>query len=242
MSSGSIRSKARFTRGALRRRKWLFIPLVLMILPVAVTLNRFLAPLWVLSFCFVTGLRPFPFVLTLFGLQRTKMHRHRAPFHSGRLLDVSMRPKLLRQLIEQSPPDIRVSHLPPAKEDGQLHFVPAIQELGRLATLRFQIVIVDLRANPHLFKLDDMLILARLALLAALLVPELAVVHQAADRRHRVRRDFYKIQTSLTGHLQRVASRDHPDLLALFVNQPHLSDANALVNPGLDWSGYGWPP
>src|SRR5687767_6387495 len=54
-SNGSMRSNWRLTRGALRRRKWLFMPLVRMIFPVPVILNRFLAPLWV-------------FILVFFGL------------------------------------------------------------------------------------------------------------------------------------------------------------------------------
>src|SRR3954470_17854242 len=72
LSSGSIRSNARFTRGAFLRRLWDFMPLVRKILPVAVILNRFLAPLCVLSFGF-TPLSLF-LALTLFRLQRIEKH------------------------------------------------------------------------------------------------------------------------------------------------------------------------
>src|SRR5262245_46461225 len=41
------RSSARATRGALRRRKWLFIPFARRSLPVPVTSKRFAAPEWV---------------------------------------------------------------------------------------------------------------------------------------------------------------------------------------------------
>src|SRR5438045_8635156 len=42
-----MRSNMRLTRGDLRRRKWLFMPLVRMICPVPVILKRLAAPLWV---------------------------------------------------------------------------------------------------------------------------------------------------------------------------------------------------
>src|SRR6478672_7355810 len=46
-SSGNIRSNILLTRGDLRRRKWLFMCFVRMILPVPVILKRLAAPLWV---------------------------------------------------------------------------------------------------------------------------------------------------------------------------------------------------
>src|SRR4051812_40305866 len=46
-SRGNMRSNIRFTRGDLRRRKWLFMCLVRMIWPEPVILKRRAAPLWV---------------------------------------------------------------------------------------------------------------------------------------------------------------------------------------------------
>ena len=170
------------------------------------------------------------------------MHSHGAAFHPGGLLNVPMRPKLLGELVQQSAPDIRVRHLSSAKEHRQFHLVSAVQKLSSLTAFSLQVVVVDLWTNPDLFQLDNMLILARFPLFPALLVTELAVIHQAADGRHCVRCDFNEIQSTLPRHLQRIARGDHANLLAFFINQPHLSDANALVDTGLHWSGYGWPP
>lgn len=92
LSNGNMRSNWRFTRGAFFRRLWLFMPFVRKILPVPVILNRRLAPLCVLSFCFDTTLPTLLLVLTLLLAQRIQNHGHRAPLHAGRLIDRPVRP------------------------------------------------------------------------------------------------------------------------------------------------------
>src|SRR4051812_30377674 len=88
--TSSIRSNIRFTRAALRRRKWLFIPFARMSFPVAVTLKRRFAPLWVFSFCFVTALPALPLLWRLLLLQRIDHHDHCAPLHVRGLFDRSV--------------------------------------------------------------------------------------------------------------------------------------------------------
>ena len=73
------------------------MPLERMIFPVAVTLNRRLAPLWVFSFCFDTALSALPFLLTLLLLERIQHHRHCAAFETRRLLDRPVRPEHVRE-------------------------------------------------------------------------------------------------------------------------------------------------
>lgn len=237
-----MRSNARFTRGDFFRRLWLFIPLVRRILPVAVILNRFLAPLCVFSFCFVTTLCPFLLALTHFLLNRIDEHRHRAPFHAGRLFNQSMRPQLLGQLIEEAASNVGMRHLSTTEENRQLDFVTAIKEPGGLATLRFKIVIVDLGPNSHLFEFNDVLVLPRFPLFAALLVPELAVIHEPADWRNRIWRDLNQVKTPVACHLQRFKCRDHPNLGAFLINQPDFTNPDSLIDAGLDWSGNSLPP
>src|SRR5215217_2960135 len=237
-----MRSNCRRTRGALRRRKWLFMPLARMILPVAVTLNRRLAPLWVLSFCFATALRVLPFVLALLLLERIQHHRHRAAFETRRLLDRPVRPEHIRELIEQRLPDVGMRHLPSAEQHRHLDLVPGIEELGGLTALRFQIVVVDLRPDANFFQLDHVLVSTRLAFFAALLVPELAVIHDPANRRYGIRRDFDQVESPRPCHLHRVAGGNDPDLLPFLVDEPDFADTNPFVDASLHWSAYGLPP
>ena len=112
-----------------------------------------------------------------------------------------MRPQQVGELVEQTLADVRVGHLPPAEQDRQFDLVAGVQKLRRLPTFGLQIVIVDLRPDPDFFQLDDVLVPARLTFFAALLVSELAVVHEPADRRDRIRRHLDEIEPALPRHL-----------------------------------------
>ncbi len=122
-----------------------------MTLPVAVTLKRRFAPLCVFSFSFFTARSSLLLLLTLFLLNGVHEHHHRSTLHTRGLLHHPMRSKLLCELVKQTSSNIRVSHFPSPEENRQLHFVTAIEELGRLPTLGLQIVVVDLRSDTNLF-------------------------------------------------------------------------------------------
>ncbi|GAB6897966.1 hypothetical protein JCM9957A_10560 [Kineosporia succinea] len=77
------------------------------------------------------------------------------------------------------------------------------------------------------------LVLAGLAILDRGLVLELAEVHELADRRPRLRGDFDEVEVGLLGETQRVFYPDDADLLPVGADQPHLWDADTVVNPGL---------
>ena len=248
-----MRSNCRFTRGAFLRRLWLFIPFVRMILPVAVILNRFLAPLWVFIFgglvdglltCSVSFLLAFPFPVrdTRFRLERSHEHDHGPALHPWRLFDGAVRTELIGELIEQRFAQIRVGHLAAAKEDGQLDLVSGVEELRGLATFRLEVMVVDLGPDADLFQFDDVLMAAGLALFAALLVPELAVVHEPADGWHRIGSHLDEIEPPLARHLERVKRWNDTDLLAILVDQPDLADPDALIDACLDGSGNNLPP
>src|SRR3954470_798511 len=154
-----------------------------MILPVAVILNRFLAPLWVFIFGgLVVDLLtdsvsslvavPSPARHTHFRLERSHEHDHGPALHPRRLFDRAVRTELIGELVEERFTQIRVGHLATAKEDSQLDLVAGVEELRGLATFRLEVMVIDLRSNADLFQLDDVLMAAGLALLATLFVPE----------------------------------------------------------------------
>jgi hypothetical protein len=135
-----------------------------------------------------------------------------------------------------------VRHLAAAEEDGELHLVAAIEESRGLPSLRFEIMIVDLRPYADLFQFDDMLIATGFALFPALLVPEFAIIHQSADRGDGVRRDLDQVEAPVARHLQRFERGNDANLLALLVDEPDLADPDTLVDAGLDGSGNNLPP
>src|SRR5687768_696589 len=224
-----------------------------MILPVAVILNRFLAPLWVFIFGglvvdlltdSVSFLLAFPFPVrhAHLRLERSHEHDHGPALHPGRLFDSAVRTELIGELIEQGFAQIRVGHLAAAKEDGQLDLVSGVEELRGLPTFGFEIVIIDLGPDADLFELDDVLMAAGLALLATLLVSKLAVVHEPADGWHCIGSHLDQIEPPLARHLERVKRGYDTDLLAVLIDQPDLADPDALIDACLDGSGNNLPP
>src|SRR5215212_6992109 len=224
-----------------------------MILPVAVILNRFLAPLWVFIFGglvvdLLTGSAsfflafPFPVRHAHFRLQRSHEHDHGPTLHPRWLFNRSVWTELISELIEEHFAQIRVGHLAAAEEDRQLDFVSGVEKLRGLPTLGFEVMVVDLGPDANLFQLDDVLMAARLALFAALLVAELAVVHEPADGWHRVGRHLDQVESPLARHLERVKCWNDADLLAVLIDQPDLANPDALVDPCLDGSGNNLPP
>ena len=158
------------------------------------------------------------------------------------MFDITVRPKHLREFFEKPPTDFRVCILPTAEEDGQFDLVPIVQEFGGAFAFGFEIVIIDLRADAHLFKLNNVLVLASFAFLPALLIAEFSVIHEPTDRRNCVWSNFDEIQTTFPCHFERVSRLDNSDLGAQIVNQANFTDANPFVNPCLHWPSYGLPP
>jgi hypothetical protein len=185
---------------------------------------------------------PFPVRDTRFRLERSHEHDHGPAFHPRWLLDRTVRTELIGELVEQDSAEVRVSHLAAAEEHGQLDLVPSVEEFRGLATLRFEVVVVDLGPDANFFQLDDVLVAAGLALFAALLVSELAVVHEPADGWHGVRSHLDQVEPTLARHLKRIECRDNPNLLAVLIDQPDLADPDALIDASLDGSGNNLPP
>jgi hypothetical protein len=96
-------------------------------------------------------------------------------------------------------------------------------------------VIVDGRAHLDLLDLDDLLLLAGLVGLFLLLVFELAVVHQLADRRLVVGRDFDDVKTLLVAQSESFVQADLAVLVAVVADQKNgfggdfVVDARAIL-------------
>jgi len=59
----------------------------------------------------------------------------------------------------------------------------------------------------------------------------------AADRRAGRSRDFNQVDAQLLRHAHRFINRYHAELLAFRANEPHLRDADAVVDAGLAAAG-----
>lgn len=164
------------------------------------------------------------------------MHRHVAPLHAGSLLNRADISEHLYELLKQPATDLRMRHLTTAEADGEFDLIAGFQKLRSLTPLGLQIVSADLRLNAQLLQIDDVLITARVSLLAALLIPESPIVHEPANRGNGIWRNFDKINPALPCHLERFAGLENPNLLAFFVDDTDLANPDPLINPCLYWS------
>ena len=108
----------------------------------------------------------------------------------------------------------RVRHLAAAETNGNFDPVAIFQELLGIFDLGIEVVGVDARGHANLLDLDDLLVLSGFLFLLELLEPELAVVHDLADRGNGVRRDLDQIEIFFFGQRQSSGGRHNTKLIA----------------------------
>jgi len=121
-------------------------------------------------------------------------------------------------------------HLSPAEAQSDLYAVAVFDEPLDLLGLEGQVVLVRLRAKADLLHEDDLLILARLAILLLLLVLEAPVVEHAAHRWYGVWRDLHEVEPPISRSLQRLKGRQNAKLLAILPDESYFANANLLVD------------
>jgi hypothetical protein len=102
-----------------------------------------------------------------------------------------------------------------------------------VAALGLVVVGVDLQAEPDFLQNRVGLVLAGLTGLDCGLVLVLAEVHQLAHRRLRLRCNFNEIKVGLGSQTQGILDTDDSYLFAGRADQPHLRDADTLIDSWL---------
>ena len=91
------------------------------------------------------------------------------------------------------------------------------------------VVLVGLGADLDLLDLHDGMTLLGVLLLLLLLVLELAVVHDAADRRLGVGRDLDEVAANFLGHGNGLAALQYAQLLSFGADDAHLARPDHVV-------------
>jgi len=91
-------------------------------------------------------------------------------------------------------------------------------------------VVVDHGSEFDFLDLDHLLALTGLGRLLLLLILELAVIEQLADRRRRIGGDLDKIEPGLLGYDDRFRDRDGAFVGSVLVDQMNFASANLLVD------------
>ena len=98
------------------------------------------------------------------------------------------------------------------------------------ANLRLKVVGVDIEGQADFLDLDDTLVLSCFLLALRLFKTVLSVVDNFANRRRRLRRNFYKVQILSERHLQRLRGGHNPKLVAVRTDDTHFSVTNFFVD------------
>jgi hypothetical protein len=146
-----------------------------------------------------------------------------------RLLELGDWFQFFLQALDQLVTFFGVGVFPTAEDDGEDDFVLLGQELLGAIDLGHQVMIADLGANPELFVLAVVRVAFVLPLL--LLVLEFAEIHDSANGRLLLGRDFHKIEAKFFGTLKGVDSFQDAELVAFRSNDADRGIADLFVDP-----------
>src|SRR5690625_1131517 len=191
--------------------------------------------------------RSFAALRTRAGSAGSHDHGHLATFHAGDLLDLGGISHLLAHAVQKGQSQFLVRHLAPAEMHGDLHLVALRQEPVHRAHLDLIVMGVDVRAHLALLDINGLLPFPGFVGTLLLLVLVFAEVHDLADGRLCGRLNFDEVEADFLGALQGVVGCDDANILSGFVDQPHIGDADMIVDArpiatgrGIHWwSGYG---
>ena len=116
------------------------------------------------------------------------------------------------------------------EDDRDLHLVFVLEKAQRLLDLEFDIVVAGFRAQPNFFQLGMMGGVSRFLVL---LILELAVVHDAADRWPIVGRNFYQVQVRFARFGECGIDGHDAQLSPIGSNHTYGRDSNLLVDASL---------
>ena len=124
--------------------------------------------------------------------------------------------------------DIIASATPETKADLQL--VSVFQELGSGLGLDHDVMLFNKCGQPDLFDLCGVLFLLGFFFLFLLIVLELAVIKDLADRRFGLRCDAYQVQVLLLSKAECFISGHDSKLLSIGRNDSHFFGTNFFVD------------
>ena len=111
-----------------------------------------------------------------------------------------------------------------------LDLVAVLQEAASVLDLGVQVADVDIRRQANLFDLHDTLILSRFLLALCLLETEFTVIHDLADRRLSLRRDFDQIHALFYGDILCLLNRQNAELFAVVTDQTNFLVADLFID------------
>jgi len=126
--------------------------------------------------------------------------------------------------------DLRSPELATAKDDHEFYLIAIFQKLDGVADLGFDVVRADGGAEANRFHIPAFLLLLGFLREFLLFVAVAPVVQNATHGRVRRRRDFDQIQSFILGDFEGATDMHHAQLLAVYIDDPHLFGADAVID------------
>ena len=161
---------------------------------------------------------------------RRNHHHHLTPLKSGHLLNLPYRIQIGSQSLKESDTKLLMSHLATAKAQRDLGFVTLIKKTDEVAQLDLVVAFIGTRSKLHFLDLDDLLLLPCLVSFLLLLVLELAIVHQATDRRLGSGGNLDQIDLGVFGHPDGIPETDDTDRFVVDADQAKLRSSDFTVD------------
>jgi hypothetical protein len=171
-------------------------------------------------------------------LLRREDHYNPPPLHLRRLLEFGEFFQLLGEALDEFEAFVDVGVFTAAEDNGEDHLIFLGQELFGAVDLGHQVVVADFRAHPELFVLAVVRVAFVLPLL--LLVLEFAIIHDAANGRLLLRRDFNKVEADFASTRKGVDGFENTENFTFMSDDADGRDADLFVDPlRLTIEGYG---
>lgn len=172
-------------------------------------------------------------------------HQHRTAFHIRTLLNYTNIGQLLSDAAQQLLGNLGIMELSPSEADADLDLHSLFQPTTGITHFERPMMIRCLGPQTYLFDFNLLLCLARLTLSLSLLIEKLAIVHNFADWRISIWRNFDQIQVDLLRLVQRLAQGHNANVMPVRVDQAYFSSADLSIDSvlfGANSSFLAWVP
>ena len=166
----------------------------------------------------------------LIRFYRSNQKRQIASFFYRRFVCRTRLRAACEKSLEYGVAEIFMLYLSALEPHDDAYLVAACEELVRVVQLRVEVVIADHYGKLYLLRLGALLFFTRFFLFFDLVETEFAVIHYAAYRRRRLRRDKYKIEIFFVCQLSGLFGRHDADGLAVLVDQTDLIEIYFVID------------
>ena len=164
------------------------------------------------------------------GRRWSQNHGHAGAFEFRRGFDYGLGSQGGDHLLHQFRSDFGTDHFPPPEYQGDLGLVPFLEEPLHIMNLDSEIVVIDMGTELELLDLSGSLMLFHGMDFLALFVLELSIIHELADGRFGVGRNFDQVEACFFGFFDRNDCGNDAKLLSVGADKTDFLGLDLIVD------------